>query len=110
MRKKLTTKDKTLASAKAIYEMAAENSSANVVSANLRDDLGFGWTIVSAAQYLTGKSAISLIESLPNDFSHNGLTKKEIDIALIVAHDLCANISPKGTQLSSGKHVSNFKA
>ena len=46
LRKKLTTKDKTLASAKAIHEISAENSNANVVSANLRDDLGFGWTIV----------------------------------------------------------------
>ena len=52
MRKKLTTKDKTLASAKAIHEITAGNTNAHVVSANLRDDLGFGWTLVSAAQYL----------------------------------------------------------
>ncbi len=99
---------KILVSAKVLYEFSVKNFSEEDSKQFLKKHLGIGWSLTSAAQYLTGKSATDTIMSLASDFEYEGLTKKEFLAVMISAHDFCANASLNGP-ISAGRFVDSFK-
>lgn len=75
----------------------------------LRSQVGLQWTILTAAQYLTGKEAMEALANLLTDWSEDGHTPKEMTEAVLFANLFCANAHPSGSSLSAGSMVSAFK-
>ncbi len=109
MKNKLTTTEKTLIAVKALHGAISGDLSTKEVAAYLRARLGLGWSLVTVAQYLTGKSALEAVDSLHRDFAQDGLTKAEIAKVIISAHNICANASLSGNSMSGSLAVHYFK-
>lgn len=109
MKNKLTTTEKALIAAKALHGAVSGELSDDDIAKYLRTKLGLGWTLVAAAQYLTGKAAVDAVDSLPSYFAADGLTKDEIVKVVISAHSICANASLSGNSMSGSLAVRNFK-
>lgn len=75
----------------------------------LRAELSSNWSVLSAAQYLTGKKAIYAINLLPENQIYRGLSKEEILRMVGYAHHFCANAHLGGIPLSAGVFVKLFK-
>lgn len=75
----------------------------------LRREVGLQWTVLTAAQYLTGKDAMGALAGLPADWADGTWTKQRMLEAVMFANLFCAQAHPKGSTLSGGKLVSAFK-
>lgn len=98
---------KSLLAAKALRDVTNGTSQADAET-SLRCEVGPHWSLMTAAQYLTGRRAIAALSTLPEDFSYSGLTKAELIGGLAIAHFVCANFHP-GSPLSAGVFVERFK-
>jgi hypothetical protein len=106
---RLTPLQKSLVAAKAVLDAASEGSEAKAIGQHLRETVGLNWSLITAAQYLTGQGAIVALKGLPDNYRYESTGKVQLLAALVLAHDLCANLSPSGTALSGGLHVENFR-
>jgi len=106
---KLTPAGKSIAAAEALLAVRDEKMGAKEAGLFLRGQVGLQWTILTAAQYLTGKEAMQALESLPADWSEGSLTKKHMIEAVLFANLFCAQAHPSGSSLSAGSLVPAFK-
>src|SRR3546814_17453062 len=65
----------------------------------LRDEVGLNWSMITAVQYLSGKEAIRAVARLSADWSHDGRTRKDVLLAIILAADAVNNARPDGQAL-----------
>lgn len=106
---KLAPLGKAMAAAKALLAVRDEKMDAKEAGLFLRNEVGLQWTILTAAQYLTGKEAMQALESLPTDWSDGSTTKKLMIEAVLFANLFCAQAHPSGSSLSAGSLVPAFK-
>lgn len=106
---KLPTHGKAIAAAKALIAVRDKRMDAKEAGLLLRSQVGLQWTILTAAQYLTGKEAMQALERLPSDWSEDGHTRKHMIEAVLYANLFCAQAHPNGSSLSAGSLVPAFK-
>lgn len=107
---KLPPLGKALIAAKVVLDVRDEKLEAEEAGALLRQTVGLNWSLITAAQYLTGKEGTGAIEQLPPDWAEDGRTKRDLVEAVFIAHLFCAQGHSKGAQLSAGLNVPAFKA
>ena len=106
---KLTPVGKSMAAAEALLAVRDKKMEAKEAGLFLRSQVGLQWTILTAAQYLTGKEAMQALESLPAGWAEGSLTKKRMIEAVLFANLFCAQAHPSGSSLSAGSLVPAFK-
>lgn len=106
---RLTPLQKSVVAAKALLDATNGRLEADAIGQHLRETVGLNWSLITAAQYLTGQGAVAALNGLPSSYRHEGAGKVELLTALVLAHDFCANLLPSGTALSGGLHVQNFR-
>lgn len=106
---KLPPLGKALIAAKVVLDVRDEKLEVAEAGALLRREVGLNWSLITAAQYLTGKEAVGAIEALPAGWSDEQLAKRDLVEAVLFANLLCAQGHPKGSQLSAGLMVPAFK-
>jgi len=99
--------EKTLACVKVLELISVSHGSPSEIKALIKRSLGPGWSVMAAAQFLTGRAALESFNSLPGDYESDGLNKIIITALISAAHDLCANASKHGP-ISNGIKVGNF--
>lgn len=67
-----------------------------VISAFLKRQIGLGWTIVTAAQWLTGRAAWSAIETMGPESVAGGCSKAEAMAIVAFAAELCRGLDASG--------------
>lgn len=107
---KLPPLGKALLAAKVLLDVRDEKLDDKAAGALLREEVGLNWSVLTAAQYLTGKEAVGVIDTLPAGWSDERLAKRDLIEAVLFAHLLCAQSHPEGSQLSAGLLVPAFKA
>lgn len=98
MRKRISDQQKLdacLAAMKMILD-AKESVDPKPISALLCRQIGPGWTIVTAAQWLTGKAAWGVIEAMGPDSMSGGCNKAEAMSSVLVAAGFCRQIDASG--------------
>jgi len=100
---------KAVVAARVLLDVRDEKLDDKEARALLRDQVGLNWSLLTAAQYLTGKEAVGAIEPLPAGWSDEHLSKRDLIEAVLFANLLCAQGHPKGSQLSAGLMVPAFK-
>lgn len=60
------------------------------LSCTLREELGAGWTLVSALQWLTGRTARDYFASLPATATVGGVPTKALPMIVEVAKEACS--------------------
>ena len=100
---------KAITAAKALLAVRDEKMDAKEAGLFLRTEVGLQWTILTAAQYLTGKEAMQALDGLPADWSDGSSTKKHMTEAVLFANLFCAQAHPNGSSLSAGSLVPAFK-
>lgn len=103
----MTDLEKTLSCVQVFAAVALHDRSKAEIAALIKGTLGQGWSVVAAAQYLTGKAALEAFLSLPRDFTSEGLSRPEIGALIAAAHEFCATAHPQGA-ISNGVNVGNF--
>lgn len=103
----MTNLDKTLACCRVLAAATLEERPKQEVTALIKENLGRGWSLVAAAQYLTGTSALEAYRALPRDFTAAGMSWEEIGALITAAHDFCAKAHPGGP-ISNGALVPAF--
>jgi len=106
---KLPPLGKAVAAAKALLAVRDEKMGSKEAGLFLRTQVGLQWTILTAAQYLTGKEAMQALDNLPSDWSDDTHTRKQMTEAVLFANLFCAQAHPSGSSLSSGSLVPAFK-
>lgn len=106
---KLPPLGKALVAARVLLDVRDEKLDGKAAGALLREEVGLNWSVLTAAQYLTGKEAMVALEALPRGWSNGGQDKRNLIEAVLFANLLCAQGHPKGSQLSAGVLVSAFK-
>lgn len=107
---KLPAAGKAIAAAIALLAVRDGKMDAKGAGQFLRSEVGLQWTVLTAAQYLTGKEAMQALDSLPPDWSGQGHTRKQMVEAVLFANLFCAQAHPSGSSLSSGALVPAFKS
>ena len=106
---KLPPLGKAVAAAKVLLDFRDEKLDTKQAGLILREQVGLQWTVLTAAQYLTGKVAIEALTALPKDWVDGAWTKAQMIEAVMFANLLCAQAHPKGSSLSAGSLVASFK-
>jgi hypothetical protein len=106
---KLPPLGKAVAAAKVLLAVRDEKMDSKEAGLLLRSQVGLQWTILTAAQYLTGKEAMQALVNLPIDWSEDGHTREKMTEAVLFANLFCANAHPSGSSLSAGSMVPAFK-
>lgn len=106
---KLRPLGKALIAAKVLFDVRDQKLDTRQAGLRLREEVGLQWTVLTAAQYLTGKEAMEALTSLPADWSDGSWTKKQMVEAVMFANLFCAQAHPKGSSLSAGSLVPAFK-
>jgi len=75
----------------------------------LRQATGTQWSLLTCLQYLSGKEAIGAVESLPDSWSEDGMTKEGLQAAIKVAAHAVANFHPKGVALCASDLAKSMK-
>jgi hypothetical protein len=109
-KRKSTAKPVVKAVAAALVLLAVRDGTMDdkQASAALREAVGLQWTLLTAIQYLSGKEAIDALRALPEDWTQEGRTKKDLLWSVVMANDMCANLHPTA-QLTAGKLLPLFK-
>lgn len=100
---------KAIAAAKALLDFRDEKIDTKEAGLILRREVGLQWTVLTAAQYLTGKEAMQALAGLPGDWTDGAWTKQRMMEAVMFANLVCAQTHPNGSSLSAGSLVSAFK-
>jgi hypothetical protein len=103
---KVSSHDKVLAAVEAVLSAVYAPEAESAIEARLRSRLGHGWSLTSAMQYLTGKSAQQAARSLSTTLDADA--RCQIEIVMVVANDYCATAHPSA-ELSSGLLVHLFR-
>lgn len=90
----------------AVHEGRMDEEAAGVL---LRRAMGVQWTFLTALQYLSGQEAITSLQSLPEDWEVEGLTKGLAAQAVLLAGHICAFAHPGGAVLSAGHLVAALR-
>lgn len=106
---KLFPKDKAIVAAKVLLQFRDEVLDTKQAGQMLREKVGLQWTVLTAAQYLTGKEAMQALATLPPDWVDRTWTKKQMTEAVLFANLFCAQAHPKGAPMSAGSMVSSFR-
>ncbi len=106
---KLPPTGKAIAAAMALLAVRDGKMEAKEAGQFLRARVGLQWTVLTAAQYLTGKEAMQALDSLPPEWSTEGYTRKQMVEAVLFANLFCAQAHPSGSSLSAGSLVAEFK-
>ncbi|KGM52271.1 hypothetical protein N792_03930 [Lysobacter concretionis Ko07 = DSM 16239] len=106
---KLPPLGKALIAAKVLLEVRDEKLDGKEAGALLRREVGLQWTVLTAAQYLTGKEAMGALDSLAAHWSDGDWTKRQMVEAVLFANLFCAQAHPKGSAMSAGTLVPAFK-
>lgn len=67
-----------------------------VISAFLKRQIGPGWTVVTAAQWLTGKGAWGAIELMGPESVAGGCSKAEAMMIVAIAAEFCRELDASG--------------
>jgi hypothetical protein len=105
---KLTPQGKAVAAASVLMAISEGTMDDKQAGRFLRDRVGLNWSLLTAIQYLTGQEAIGALEALPAGWSEHGLDKTQLGAAVVMAHDMAANLHPTSA-LSAGLLVKKFK-
>lgn len=100
---------KAIAAAKVLLNFRDDKIDTKEAGLILRREIGLQWTVLTAAQYLTGKEAMQALAGLPADWTDGAWTKQRMMEAVMFANLLCAQAHPNGCSLSAGALVSAFK-
>lgn len=87
--------DGCLAGMKMVLE-AKDVPNPKFISAFLKQQIGPGWTIVAAAQWLTGKAAWSAIETMGPGSEAGGCSKVEAMTIVMFAAEFCRGLDASG--------------
>ena len=71
-------------------------SDLKVISAFLKRQIGPGWTVVTAAQWLTGKGAWEAIEQMGPESVAGGCSKAEAMMIVAFAAEFCRELDASG--------------
>lgn len=107
---KLPPKEKAIVAAKVLLQIRDEVLDTKQASQLLREKVGLQWTVLTAAQYLTGKEAMQALAELPHDWVDGTWAKKQMTEAVLFANLFCAQAHHKGAPMSAGSLVSSFRA
>lgn len=77
---------------------------------SLREQLGVEWSALGAAQYLTADEVMLALAELPEGWREDGITRKDMMVALLFASYYCATANPKGAAHARGALVRAFQA
>lgn len=106
---KLTPLGKAIAAAKALLDFRDGKLDTKQVGLILREQIGLQWSVITAAQYLTGKEALEALTPLPKDWVDGAWTRERMFEAIVFANLFCAQAHPSGSSLSAGSMVGSFK-
>jgi hypothetical protein len=106
---KLPPLGKAIVAARVLLDVRDEKLDDKAAGALLREEVGLNWSVLTAAQYLTGKEAVGAVELLPADWSDEHLSKRGLIEAMCFANLACAQGHPRGSQLSAGLAVPAFR-
>lgn len=82
--------------AAALTVIAADDVSVKEVTAKLQADLGLGWTLMAALQWLTGKAAWREIEAIPDGGKIGQCAKELAQEVVRFAADVCKDVGASG--------------
>lgn len=106
---KLPPLGKAIVAARVLLDVRDEKLDDKAAGAIMREEVGLNWSVLTAAQYLTGKEAVGALEPLPADWSDEHLSKRGLIEAMWFANLVCAQGHPRGSQLSAGLAVPAFR-
>ena len=75
----------------------------------LLEATGTQWSLLTCLQYLSGKEAIGAVDTLPSDWSEDGMTKEGLQAAIKVAAHAVANAHPRGASLCASDLAQSMK-
>ena len=105
----LNPQGKTAAAAIALLDAMEERLDEKAAARRLREEVGLNWSMITAVQYLSGKEAIKAVARLPADWSHEGRTRKDVLLAIILAADAVNNARPDGQALCASYLAKDLK-
>lgn len=106
---KLPPLGKAVAAATVLLAVRDQKMDPKAAGQYLRSEVGLQWTVLTAAQYLTGKEAMQALTQLPDGWNEGGHTSRDMVEAILFANLFCAQAHPEGTPLSAGTMVASFK-
>ena len=101
--------ERALFAARMLLSVQAGQMDERAAGRELRAAMGVQWSLLTAIQYLSGQEAIRAIDSLPEEWSMDGLTKADAPRAVLTAGWVCAHGHPGGKPLTSGHLVSAMR-
>jgi len=106
---KLAPLGKAIAAAKVLLDFRDGKLDTKQAGLILREQIGLQWTVLTAAQYLTGKEAMDALTELPQGWTEGKWTRERMMEAIVFANLFCAQAHPSGSSLSAGAMVASFK-
>ena len=106
---KLSDLKKALAAAKAWHDLGTRLVAPEEAGKTLRKVVEKNWSVVNAAQYLTGARALNAFDRYPDRETYEGLSKKQLLMGFALAHRFCATASSSGKPMSGATLIEFFK-
>lgn len=106
---KLSDLEKALAAAKIWHDLGSKLIAPEEAGNILRKVAHKNWSVVHAAQYLTGAKALAAFNRYPEQATYEGLSKKQLLTGFALAHSFCATASSSSKPMSGATLIEYFK-
>lgn len=106
---RLSTQGKAVAAAVALLDTLEGRIDDKAAGRRLREEVGLQWSFLTCIQYLSGQEALRALQALPNDWTQDGRTKRDLIPAALLAAHTVANVRPDGTMLCASHLAGELK-
>lgn len=106
---KLSVQGKAVAAALVLLDTMEDKLDDKSAGRRLRQEVGLQWSFITCLQYLSGQEASSALEALPDDWTRDGRTKRDVIIAVALAAHAVGNVRPDGTMLCASHLAAQFR-
>jgi len=96
---KLSTQGKAVAAALVLLDTMEGKLDDRSAGLRLRQEVGLQWSIITCLQYLSGQEASGTLKALPDDWTQDGRTKRDVIVAVALAAHAVGNVRSDGTML-----------
>lgn len=105
----LNSLGKTAVAARVMLDVMNEKIDQKEAGQRLRSGIGLNWSWVNMVQFLSGQEALGAWRQLPHDWSQDGLTRRDIFIAIIAAAVGVNHARPDGQRLCASYLAQDLK-
>jgi len=106
---KLSVQGKAVAAALVLLDTMEDKLDDQSAGRRLRQEVGLQWSFITCLQYLSGQEASGALRALPDDWTQEGRTKRDVIVAVALAAHAVGNVRSDGTMLCASHLAAQFK-